>query len=290
MRAKTRTKKILSLLLSGAFFLFSLAFFAFFAPNSHSVQAAADKTSLFSVRLSHFSTWYSQKDVGRCENVALAARFIDGVTVQPYGEFSFNQTVGKRTAAAGFQNAKVIVKGEYVQGIGGGVCQVSTTLYNALLLAGLTVTEANPHSLAVSYVPPSRDAMVSTQSDLRFFNPYPFAVRLNVTAKQGSLTVNVYGAKKTDEYKIVAIVTGEIDPPAPLEKEETPQTPVQPREERKGIKSEAYLERYKGGALVSRKKLREDTYAPVQGIIVKKIDDTTKKIPSNACLFFSKML
>ncbi len=290
MRAKTRTKKILSLLLSGAFFLFSLAFFAFFAPNFHSVQAAADKTGLFSVRLSHFSTWYSQKDGGRCENVALAARFIDGVTVQPYGEFSFNQTVGKRTAAAGFQNAKVIVKGEYVQGIGGGVCQVSTTLYNALLLAGLTVTEVNPHSLAVSYVPPSRDAMVSTQSDLRFFNPYPFAVRLNVTAKQGSLTVNVYGAKKIDEYKIVAIVTGEIDPPAPLEKEETPQTPVQPREGCKGIKSEAYLERYKGGALVSRKKIREDAYAPVRGIIVKKIDDTTKKIPSNACLFFSKML
>lgn len=270
----------LTLLFLGAFLLFSLPFYSLFPSAqtaSISQDISQDYSQDFSVRLSCFSTWFSQNDGGRCRNIALAAQWIDGVTVQPYGEFSFNKRVGKRTKSAGFHEAKIILQGEFVQGVGGGVCQVSTTLYNAALLAGMTVEEFHPHSLPVSYVPPSRDAMVSSASDLTFVNPYPFPVRIKATAKNEEVTVRFYGKKKTSDYKISSVITGELPPPEPIEKEAG--EGVKEREGRKGFTSEAYLERYEKGLLVSRKKLRTDSYAPQRGVVVKKNADTTKKMP-----------
>ena len=145
--------------------------------------------------ISSYTTYYDAQETSRSQNIMIAAGLIDGVTIQPYGEFSFNQTVGRRTQEAGFKQAKIIVGGEYVLGVGGGVCQVSTTVYNAALKSGLTVTEFHPHSLQVGYVAPSRDAMVSTQSDLRFHNPHPFPVRLETTAKDGRLQVRFLGER-----------------------------------------------------------------------------------------------
>ena len=221
--------------------------------------------------LASFCTYFNQNEGGRCENIALASRLIDGLAVQPYGEFSFNQTVGKRTADAGFKNAKIIQNGEYKTGVGGGVCQVSTTLYNAVLLSGLTVTEYHPHSLAVGYVEPSRDAMVSSQSDFKVYNPYAFPVKFRLETKGGSLTVTLYGLNAPlplSKYKIVSRKIEEITPPKAEIREGEKNEIV--REERSGLKSEAYFERYERGVLVSRKLLRKDSYSPVQGIIVKK--------------------
>ncbi len=222
-------------------------------------------------KISSYTTYFNENDRGRCENIAIAAELISGITVQPYGEFSFNQTVGKRTEEAGFQKAKIIQNGEYVLGTGGGVCQVSTTLYNAALKSGLTITEFHPHSLQVSYVPPSRDAMVSTQSDLCFINPHSFPVRLIAEVFAGGVRVCFLGKKDAYRYEISSQILREIPPPAPIvkegEKEEILRSP------KNGVKSEAYLERYVGDKLVSRKRLRTDEYHPVQGIIVKKIDN-----------------
>lgn len=229
-------------------------------------------------KICSFSTWYNPNDVGRCENIALASSFIDGITVQPYGEFSFNQTVGKRLAERGFKNAKIILNGAFVKGIGGGVCQVSTTLYNVALLSGLTVTEYHPHSLSVAYVPPSLDAMVSSCHDLRFLNPYEFPIRIKMKTVKSGVIATVYGLGGTvgTEYKLVSNVLEEILPPPPLECQEGEQ---KAQASKKGMKSESYLERYENGVLVSRKLLRKDVYAPVREIIVKKIEDTTKKMP-----------
>lgn len=229
--------------------------------------------------LASFSTYYNPKEGGRCENIALASSLIDGATIQPYGEFSFNQTVGKRTKELGFKGAKVIQNGEYKMGVGGGVCQVSTTLYNAALLSGLTVTEFHPHSLAVGYVEPSRDAMVSGQSDFCLYNPYSFPIRLRLKAKSGALTVCIYGLnapKSFTQYKIVSRVVEEIAPPEAEIREGEGEEIL--RSEKSGIKSEAYLERYDRGILVSRKLLRKDVYAPIRGIIVKKIQKTAEKL------------
>lgn len=229
-------------------------------------------------KINSFSTWYNPNDVGRCENIALASSFIDGITVQPYGEFSFNQTVGKRLAERGFKNAKIILNGAFVKGIGGGVCQVSTTLYNVALLSGLTVTEYHPHSLSVTYVPPSLDAMVSSAHDLRFLNPYEFPIRIEMKTVKSGLIATAYGIGGMVEtkYKLVSKVLEEILPPPPLECQEGER---KAQASKNGIRSESYLEKYEKGVLVSRKLLRTDVYAPVREIIVKKIEDTTKKMP-----------
>ncbi|MBO4940225.1 MAG: VanW family protein [Clostridia bacterium] len=223
--------------------------------------------------LAAYTTYYSQKDGGRCANIEIAASLIHGVTLQPYGEFSFNQTVGRRTAEAGFQQAKIIVNGEYVAGVGGGVCQVSTTLYNAALKAGLTVTEFHPHSLRVGYVAPSRDAMVSTHSDLKLYNPKNTPVFLSVSVFDGGIKIAFFGKKDGGRYEIVSKTLEEIPIPPPIVKEGEKEEIL--RKGQVGVKSEAYLERYEKGKLVSRRRIRRDTYQPIQEIIVKKNEEAT---------------
>lgn len=282
-----RIKTKLSLPRVGAIFLCLFfatlqAFFLLPKTGRFRVENASAYTPPVFYPMAEFSTWYSEKDGGRCANIALAASRIDGIILQPYGEFSFNQTVGKRTRAAGFSQAKIIVKGEFVLGVGGGVCQVSTTLYNAALLSGLTVEEAHGHSLQVSYVPPSRDAMVSSSHDLKIFNPYPFPVKFCLSAKSGILTVALYGERILDSYKIVSVEKSAIEKPPPIVVDGA--SDLQERDGKEGLVSEAYLERYQKGALLSRTRLRVDRYAPVPAV-VKKIANTTKKMSANPCFF-----
>ncbi len=239
-------------------------------------------------KMCSYTTYYSVEDKGRCENIAIAASLIDGVTVQAYGEFSFNATVGKRTAEAGFRQAKIIVNGEYVKGVGGGVCQVSTTLYNAALKAGLDIVEYHPHSLQVGYIPPSRDAMVSTGSDLQLFNPHGFPVFLSAQIFEGGIRVAFFGKNEGYRYEITSQVLAEIPPPEPIVKEGERDEII--RSPKNGIKSEAYLEKYKGGQLLSRSKLRSDEYRPIQGILAKKIQNPTENMAYNTCLFRESMI
>lgn len=265
---KTRLKRHVTALtlLTGVFFIF------FTFPVSR-LSAWAQKPIAEWKRLASYTTYFNAEDKDRSENIAIAAELIDGIILQAYGEFSFNQTVGRRTQEAGFKQAKIIVKGEYVLGVGGGVCQVSTTLYNAALLTGLTVTEFHPHSLRVGYVPPSRDAMVSSQSDLKLYNPYDYPVLLQAKTFEGGITVRFLGEGRIDRYAVSSVVLGEIPPPPPViktgDREEILRSP------RNGTKSEAYLERYHGEQLLSRKRLRTDEYLPTQGILVKKIENTS---------------
>ena len=272
-------KHITALLLSGAFF------FAFIGNFVHIqiihaqkiVTAQAEQPSKENPygweKLSSYTTYFDQNDGGRVENIRIAAKLIDGVTVQAFGEFSFNKTVGRRTEESGFKQAKIIVNGEYVQGVGGGVCQVSTTLYNAALKSGLKITEFHPHSLRVGYVPPSRDAMVSTHSDLCFFNGYAHPIHISASVFSGGIRVAFYGKKDGYRYEIVSEDKGEIPPPPPIikegEKDEILRAP------KNGTKSEAYLETYLGTQLVRRERLRTDEYRPTQGIIAKKMPQPT---------------
>ena len=118
---------------------------------------------------SEFTTYYPYSTPDRKLNIKLCASKINGTTLKSGEEFSFNNKVGKRTEENGFKLAKIIFNGSFIDGIGGGVCQVSTTLYNCALLSGLKITEHHSHSLAVSYIEPSFDAMVSGDyADLNF--------------------------------------------------------------------------------------------------------------------------
>ncbi len=239
-------------------------------------------------KISSYTTYYSTEDRGRTENIAVAAALIDGVILQGYGELSFNATVGKRTEEAGFHEAKIIVNGEYVSGVGGGVCQVSTTLYNSALKGGLEIVEYHPHSLQVGYIPPSRDAMVSTGSDLKIFNPHAYPVYLSAQVFDGGIRVAFYGKNEGYRYEITSRVLGEIPPPEPIVKEGDREEIL--RSPKNGIKSEAYLEKYKGEQLLFRKRLREDEYRPIQGIIAKKSQNTRKNVAYSTCNFGGNMV
>lgn len=216
-------------------------------------------------KLCAYTTYFNQKEGGRCENIRLAARRLDGIALQPYGEFSFNGAVGPRTKENGYQEAKVISQGEFVLGVGGGVCQVSTTLYNAALLSGLTVLEYHPHSLRVGYVPPSRDAMVSAYSDLRLYNPHAETVYISAEVGADWLRFTLYGKGDGRTYSIESRTLQEIPVPDPIVQEgEVVRLGVA------GLKSESYLYTYENGVLTSVRRLRADEYAPQRGVIEKK--------------------
>lgn len=228
---------------------------------------------------SAFSTYYGSSSSERKNNVYLAAKAISGTVLAPDESFSFNKTVGVRSEERGYKKAKIIVGGEFVEGVGGGVCQVSTTVYNAALKAGLTVTEWHRHSLPVSYVSPSFDAMVSgTFCDLVFKNDTESDIFIVCRADGENLTVKFYGLKSEYEYKLVPIITGIIEAETIEEYDET--LPIGETKEiaraHDGLKSEGYLCVYKNGELVCNRKLRSDEYAARKGLVkrgAKKVDN-----------------
>ncbi|MCB8932754.1 MAG: VanW family protein [Fimbriimonadaceae bacterium] len=129
-------------------------------------------------------------------NAHLALEQLNGTVLAPGAEFSFNQVVGSLSRDQGFRRAPVSYNGTLIDDWGGGVCQTSTTLYNAAMLAGLELVERHPHRFAPSYVPAGRDAAVAFSSvDLRFRNPFPFAVRLSGRIDGDRLLIEVWGKK-----------------------------------------------------------------------------------------------
>ena len=131
---------------------------------------------------------------GRLHNVALVAALIDGALVAPGAKFSFNDTTGERNAAKGFEEAPVIINGELESGIGGGVCQVSTTVFNAAFEAGLSIDRRTNHALYIDHYPLGRDATVNYPDiDLVFTNDTDRWLLVRTFVGAGSLTVNLYG-------------------------------------------------------------------------------------------------
>lgn len=161
--------------------------------------AAGDGMALSSVEavpvntpIGSYSTAYNP-NISRAVNIALAASRINGVVIQPGEDFSFNQTILPRTAANGYVEANVIVNKRYVLGTGGGICQVSSTLYAAMLTAGLPATERHPHSLDVGYIPAGMDATISGNAlDLKFTNIFAEPIQIQAAAEQGTLTISLY--------------------------------------------------------------------------------------------------
>jgi vancomycin resistance protein YoaR len=130
----------------------------------------------------------------RLHNVALVAQLIDGALIAPGATFSFNGTTGERTAEKGFQEAPVIINGELQTGLGGGICQVSTTIFNAAYDGGLEINERTNHALYISHYPLGRDATVNYPDlDLKFTNDTKKWLLLRTFVGPGSLTVNLYG-------------------------------------------------------------------------------------------------
>jgi len=165
--------------------------------------------------LANFSTSLAGRTRNQRHNARLAAAALDGVVLPPGGEFSFNRTVGPWTRDKGYKRAPVSYGGEMVITWGGGVCQVSSTLYNAALLAGLTVVERDHHRWAPLYVPPGRDAAVAYGlADLRLRNPYPAPVRLEARVRGDVLLCRFLSRSRPRfQYRILTELREKI--PAP---------------------------------------------------------------------------
>ncbi|MFO3714842.1 VanW family protein [Oribacterium sp. P9] len=155
----------------------------------------------------------------RNKNVKLAAAAINGTVLQPGEEFSFNKTVGQRTEAKGYGAAGAYNNGEVVQEIGGGVCQVSSTLYNAVFRSGLTTTYRRSHTFAPTYVTPGADATVSYPGpDYQFINNSDHAIGIRAWYEDQTCTVQIYGVRvlpKGESWELVCEKTTDLPVPAP---------------------------------------------------------------------------
>jgi vancomycin resistance protein YoaR len=152
--------------------------------------------------ISSYTTYYAASQTDRAHNISLAASCFSELTVNPGATISFNQIVGPRTPERGYRKAPVIVGDSLQDDYGGGICQVSTTLYVSLLQANFTVTERYCHGLPVGYVPLGLDATVAWDYlDLKMTNPGPAPCIVRAVANQGTLTVDVFG-KRIEGLKI----------------------------------------------------------------------------------------
>jgi len=155
--------------------------------------------------LTGYTTNFTPSQAQRTENVRLAANALDGAVIAPGETFSFNKRVGERTAAKGYQDAYIIVNGKFVEGLGGGICQVSSTLYNSVLLADLPITQRTNHDLAIAYVPLGQDATVAWPTlDLKFRNDSGTYILIRTIMGKNSLTINFYGQPQPDRKVVIA--------------------------------------------------------------------------------------
>ncbi|MBP3925627.1 MAG: VanW family protein, partial [Clostridium sp.] len=210
----------------------------------------------------------------RNENIRLACAAINGVIVNPGQEFSFNDTTGARTEDKGYKPATAYLNGEVVQEPGGGVCQVSSTLYNAIIFAGLKSTERHAHSYEPSYVTPGEDAAVSFGGpDFKFVNNSDYPIAIKTSFANQELSISIYGVQVLEDgtkIRMVSEKTSELDPPAPTYEED--QT-LQPEEQKvvkeavPGSRWTTMLVTYKDGAEVGREMFHTSTYRGKSAII-----------------------
>lgn len=220
-------------------------------------------------RLGTYSTTTTaNKD--RNENVRLAAAALNGKIIQPGEEFSFNLTTGNRTTDKGYRPAGAYVNGVLVEEPGGGVCQVSSTLYNAVVFSGLKTTERHAHSYEPSYVTPGEDAMVSYDGhsgpDMKFVNNSKTAVGIKTSFSDRKLTISIYGNPILEEGVTLSMKSEkvkELDPPAPTYEEDPtlqPGVEVEAKAATPGSRWVTNLITKKNGEVISDEFFHNSTY------------------------------
>lgn len=156
--------------------------------------------------LSHYVTALQQRSGSQIHNIRQAAQALDGVYILSGAIFSFNQVVGPRSLERGYLPAPVFMVAETLDSVGGGICQVSSSLYNAALLAGLEVVERHPHYTVVESVPAGLDATVwYGLADLRLHNPFPWPVRLQAEIQGQNLAVSVLGRGSRQDSQLSSL-------------------------------------------------------------------------------------
>ena len=244
-------------------------------------------SSAFRYQVSTFSTNYDPGYTSRVNNLRLAASKINGKILKPGEIFSFNEVVGKRTVEAGYTNAPIFVNGQVEDGTGGGICQISSTLYNAALLANLKIVDRRNHNYTTSYLKAGRDATVVYGAiDFKFQNTRKYPIKIEASVSGGVARFTIYGVKEENEYTVkiipvqtatIAKTTQYIDDPTLAEGSE-----VVKQVGTSGCKVTTYKEVYLNGAFVSKEVLSNDTYKAMSRIIrrgTKKLSVPTVSTP-----------
>ena len=222
-----------------------------------------------------FSTSYGTSAPGRSHNIELATKHINGTVIMPGETFSFNDVVGPRTEEAGFQEAGTYVGNKVEPGIGRGICQVSTTLYRAVMRANIRSTERTNHSMAVGYALPGLDATVAYgYLDYKFKNPYDFPIYIQGYTGGKVVTYNIYGDTSILGGKTYDMANEILETlPAQTKIVDDPTldegTEVNEGGGMTGYRASSYQVTYENGVEVNREKIATDTYT--------KVDVTIKK-------------
>ncbi|WP_427338786.1 VanW family protein [Caloranaerobacter sp. DY30410] len=223
-------------------------------------------------RLGSFSTTFAGSSPGRKYNIKLASSSINGKIILPGEVFSFNETTGPRDANAGYKEAKIILDGDLTSGVGGGVCQVSTTLYNAVLLSDLKVEERHPHSIPAIYVEKGLDATVAYDYlDFKFSNNTDYPVYIHSEVRDNNLTITIFG-KKVKKNRVVKIKSKIIQVLKPeveikVDKKLKPGTRNILQKGRYGYKVKTYKEIYENGKKIKTEIISSDYYKPRKEIV-----------------------
>lgn len=232
----------------------------------------SEMLSKVNTKISTFTTYYRASDVDRTENLRIACSAINGVLLMPGETFSMNKALGPRLAEKGYKEAPVIIESKVIPGLAGGICQVTTTVYNAALLANLPIVERSQHGLVVSYTGPGRDATISgNEIDLKFKNSNKYPIYIQSYLNNGGVVVNLFGANEhpgqsveivTEIYERVKADVEYIDDNTLGDDSSVvEQRPIE------GIKSKTYKKIYQDGNLVRTDLVSKDYYKPVKGKI-----------------------
>lgn len=239
-----------------------------------SVNAKIKGDSLKSVnsKIASFSTDFTSSSYPRATNVRVATKSINGTILMPGDVFSFNDIVGQRTKARGYQEAGVIVNQKLEKGLGGGVCQVSSTLYNAILKANLKTTERVHHTFPSHYVKKGLDATVDFGNiDLKFKNTFDYPIYIEGYTSNKQLFFNIYANSVLNKrsYDITTEVYSQIEPKTryindsslPIGKTEIV------KKAHTGYRVKVYKNIYENGNFVSKERISNDYYVPVDAVI-----------------------
>ena len=223
-------------------------------------------------RISSYTTNFGSSPVGRATNIALATGSINGKLLMPGDVFSFNGVVGERTAARGYKSAGIIIGDKLEQGLGGGICQVSSTLYNAMLSTSIVSVERIHHTISSGYIPKGRDATVDYGNiDYKFKNTFKYPIYIEGLLSYGNIYFNIYSNSilTNRTYKIVNEVSERTEP-----KTETLQDPTMYMGQNESVKTgyagfkvKVIRKTYENGMLVNTEVINKDTFRVINGVM-----------------------
>ena len=229
-------------------------------------------------KISSFSTKVADSTGGRKHNVKKALNEFNGFILEPNQQISFNEIIGEHTIENGYKTATIIFNGEFTDGIGGGICQASSTLYNALLLGGVEINEVHKHSLPVMYVPLGLDAMVSEHTaDLKFTNTSEYPIYIHTYSDSQSVSVELYSHPLMNTFKtrsetiktieagdkVIEDTNGEYSSKVLFKGEY-----FRVSYPKNGYEAKAYLQTFHDGELIEEKEIRHETYLPQKGVVI----------------------